>query len=77
MQVNFVDWLKTMVKSGQSEQLVDPNIETRPSTRALERALLIALRCLDPDANKRLKMSEVVRMLESGEIHNLQEVRTL
>ncbi|KAF3952090.1 hypothetical protein CMV_022323 [Castanea mollissima] len=46
-QVNLVDWLKMMVGSRRSEEVVDPNIEARPSTRALKRALLTALRCVD------------------------------
>ncbi|KAK1364166.1 Protein kinase domain-containing protein [Heracleum sosnowskyi] len=66
-EVNLVDWLKMMVGSRRSEEVVDPNIETRPSTRALKRALLTALRCVDPDSDKRPKMSQVVRMLESEE----------
>ncbi|KAF7818012.1 putative receptor-like protein kinase [Senna tora] len=66
-QVNLVDWLKMMVGSRRSEEVVDPNIEARPSTRALKRALLTALRCVDPDSEKRPKMGQVVRMLESHE----------
>ncbi|XP_073009533.1 probable receptor-like protein kinase At5g18500 [Typha latifolia] len=66
-EVNLVDWLKMMVGSRRSEEVVDPSIETRPSTRALKRALLTALRCVDPDSEKRPKMSQVVRMLESDE----------
>ncbi|KAK9139075.1 hypothetical protein Scep_008756 [Stephania cephalantha] len=66
-EVNMVDWLKMMVGSRRSEEVVDPNIETRPSTRALKRALLTALRCVDPDSDKRPKMGQVVRMLESEE----------
>ncbi|KAD3067542.1 hypothetical protein E3N88_35422 [Mikania micrantha] len=66
-EVNLVDWLKMMVGSRRSEEVVDPTIETRPSTRALKRALLTALRCVDPDSDKRPKMSNVVRMLESEE----------
>nr|AFK41564.1 unknown [Lotus japonicus] len=56
-----------MVGSRRSEEVVDPNIEVKPSTRALKRALLTALRCVDPDSEKRPKMSQVVRMLESEE----------
>lgn len=56
-----------MVARRLSEEVVDPMIETRPSTSALKRALLTALRCVDPDAEKRPKMSQVVRMLESEE----------
>lgn len=66
-EVNLVDWLKLMVGSRRSEEVVDPNIETRPPTSALKRALLTALRCVDPDSGKRPKMSQVVRMLESEE----------
>ncbi|GLT96503.1 hypothetical protein SLE2022_141190 [Rubroshorea leprosula] len=66
-EVNLVDWLKMMVGSRRSEEVVDPNIEVRTSTRALKRALLTALRCVDPDSGKRPKMSQVVRMLESEE----------
>jgi len=66
-EVNLVDWLKMMVGSRRSEEVVDPIIETRPSTRALKRALLTALRCVDPDSDKRPKMGQVVRMLESEE----------
>lgn len=66
-EVNLVDWLKMMVGSRRSEEVVDPSIETKPSTRVLKRALLIALRCVDPDPEKRPRMSQVVRMLESDD----------
>ncbi|CAL1393144.1 unnamed protein product [Linum trigynum] len=66
-EVNLVDWLKMMVGSRMSEEVVDPNMETKPSTRNLKRALLTALRCVDPDSEKRPKMGQVVRMLESEE----------
>lgn len=65
--MNLVDWLKMMVGSRRSEEVVDPNIETKPATRALKRALLTALRCVDPDSEKRPKMGHVVRMLESDD----------
>ncbi|KAK3025041.1 hypothetical protein RJ639_043319 [Escallonia herrerae] len=61
-EVNLVDWLKMMVGSRRSEEVVDPNIETRPSTRALKRALLTALRCVDPDSDKRPKMSQLISL---------------
>ncbi|KAK0593201.1 hypothetical protein LWI29_032815 [Acer saccharum] len=38
-EVNLVDWLKMMVGNRRSDEVVDPNIEVRPSTRALKRAL--------------------------------------
>lgn len=72
--MNLVDWLKMMVGSRRSEEVVDPNMESRPSTRALKRALLTALRCVDPDSDKRPRMSQVVRMLESEEYPIPREV---
>ncbi|CAI9119052.1 OLC1v1020716C1 [Oldenlandia corymbosa var. corymbosa] len=74
-EVNLVDWLKMMVGSKRFEEVVDPKIETRPSTTALKRALLTALRCVDPDAEKRPVMSQIVRMLESEDYPILREGR--
>jgi len=73
-QVNMVDWLKMMVGNRRSEEAVDANIEVKPSTRTLKRALLTALRCVDPDSEKRPKMGQVVRMLESEEYPLAREV---
>ncbi|GAV79260.1 Pkinase domain-containing protein [Cephalotus follicularis] len=66
-EVNLVEWLKMMVGTRRAEEVVDPNLEIKPSTRALKRALLVALRCVDPEADKRPKMSQVVQMLEADE----------
>ncbi|CAA6668920.1 unnamed protein product [Spirodela intermedia] len=63
-EVNLVEWLKLMVGNRRSEEVLDPAMATQPSTRSLKRALLAVLRCVDPDAEKRPKMSQVVRMLE-------------
>lgn len=57
-----------MVGNRRAEEVVDPNLEVRPSTRALKRALLVALRCVDPESEKRPKMSQVVRMLETDDL---------
>ncbi|KAI3886746.1 hypothetical protein MKW92_015209 [Papaver armeniacum] len=67
-EINLVEWLKVMVGTRRAEEVVDPNLETvRPTTRALKRALLVALRCVDPDPDKRPEMSQVVRMLEADD----------
>ncbi|KAL6144215.1 hypothetical protein ACLB2K_054910 [Fragaria x ananassa] len=66
-EVNLVEWLKLMVGARRAEEVVDPNLEAKPSTRSLKRALLVALRCVDHDAENRPKMSQVVRMLEADE----------
>jgi hypothetical protein len=67
MQINLVDWLKQMVGNRRSEEVADPSMEVKPTSRALKRALLVALRCVDPDALKRPKMGHVVHMLEAEE----------
>ncbi|KAK1258752.1 putative receptor-like protein kinase [Acorus gramineus] len=64
-EVNLVEWLKVMVGSRRAEEVVDPKLDTKPTTRALKRALLIALRCVAPDSDKRPKMGQVVRMLDA------------
>lgn len=74
-EVNLVDWLKMMVANRRSEQVVDPNLERRPSTKELKRALLTALRCIDLNAEKRPSMDQVVRMLDSNELIPQEERR--
>ncbi|GFZ05498.1 protein kinase superfamily protein [Actinidia rufa] len=66
-EVNLVEWLKLMVGNRRAEEVVDPNLEVKPATRSLKRALLVAIRCVDPDSEKRPKMSQVVQMLEADE----------
>ncbi|CAF1933646.1 hypothetical protein HID58_067960 [Brassica napus] len=66
-EVHMVEWLKLMVQQKQFEQVVDKELEIKPTTSELKRALLTALRCVDPDADKRPKMSQAARMLESDE----------
>jgi len=65
--MNLVDWFKGMVASRRGEELVDPLIEIQPSPRSLKRALLVCLRCIDLDANKRPKMGQIVHMLEADD----------
>ncbi|GAB4853902.1 hypothetical protein Ancab_018111 [Ancistrocladus abbreviatus] len=58
-EMNLVDWFKGMVASRRAEELVDPLIEVHPAPRALKRVLLVCLRCIDLDANKRPKMGQI------------------
>ncbi|XBI18432.1 hypothetical protein VPH35_060217 [Triticum aestivum] len=62
---NLVEWLKMMVSTKRAEEVVDPGLEVKPPKRALKRAILVGLKCVDPDADKRPKMSHVVQMLEA------------
>lgn len=65
--MNLVDWFKGMVATRRAEDVVDPLITVQPSSRVLKRVLLICLRCIDLDANKRPKMGQIVHMLEADE----------
>lgn len=62
-----------MVGNRKAEEVVDPKLPEIPSSKALKRALLIALRCVDPDATKRPKMGHVIHMLEADDLlfHNV------
>lgn len=62
-----MEWFKLMVGSRRTEELMDPELEAKPTTRVLKRTLIVALRCVDPDSEKRPKMGQVVRMLETEE----------
>lgn len=64
-QVNLVDWLKKMVSNRNAEGVLDPKLPEKPTSRALKRALLVALRCTDPNAQKRPKMGHIIHMLEA------------
>ncbi|XP_062216302.1 probable receptor-like serine/threonine-protein kinase At4g34500 [Phragmites australis] len=66
-EVNLVEWFKGMVGSRRVEDLVDPRIEAPPPPRALNKVLLVCLRCIDSDAHKRPKMGQIVHMLEGDE----------
>ncbi|CAI9292137.1 unnamed protein product [Lactuca saligna] len=67
-EVNLVEWLKTMVGNRKSDEVVDPKLTDMPSSKALKRILLVALRCVDPDAQKRPKMGHVLHMLEADDL---------
>lgn len=64
-QMNLVDWFKGMVASRRGEEVIDPKIKMSPPPRALKRALLVCLRCIDLDASKRPKMGQIIHMLEA------------
>lgn len=56
-----------IVGSKRTDEVVDPKLDVKPTIRALKRVLLVALRSVDPDADKRPKMSQIVQMLEAVE----------
>ncbi|GJN14837.1 hypothetical protein PR202_gb01702 [Eleusine coracana subsp. coracana] len=58
-EVHLVEWLKMMVGARTAEEVVDPDMELKPAIRALKRALLVALRCVDSDSEKKPTMGPV------------------
>ncbi|XP_052194598.1 probable receptor-like serine/threonine-protein kinase At4g34500 [Diospyros lotus] len=75
-EMNLVDWFKGLVASRRGEEVLDPLIQVPPSARALKRALLVCLRCIDLDVKKRPKMGQIVHMLEADEFPFRSEPRT-
>ncbi|XP_042984465.1 probable receptor-like serine/threonine-protein kinase At4g34500 [Carya illinoinensis] len=75
-EMNLVDWFKGMVASRRGEEILDPLIEVHPPARALKRALLVCLRCIDLDINKRPKMGQIVHMLEADDFPFRSELRS-
>ncbi|XP_065862466.1 probable serine/threonine-protein kinase At1g01540 isoform X1 [Euphorbia lathyris] len=75
-EVNLVEWLKIMVTNRNAEGVLDPRLTEKPSSRALKHALLVALRCVDPNAQKRPKMGHVIYMLEVDEFPFRDDRRT-
>ncbi|KAK1300168.1 putative serine/threonine-protein kinase [Acorus calamus] len=75
-EVNLVEWLKTMVGHRNSEGVLDPKMTEKPTSRALKKALLVALRCVDPDSQKRPKMGHVIHMLEVDDFPYRDERKT-
>lgn len=75
-EVHLVEWLKMMVGTRRAEEVVDRDMEVKPTIRALKRALLVALRCVDPDSEKRPSMGHVVRMLEAEDVPSREDRRS-
>ncbi|QHO44048.1 Glutaminyl-peptide cyclotransferase [Arachis hypogaea] len=67
-QAYIVDWFKSMISSGKISDLVDPKLPKKPSSIVLKRIILLALWCVDLDMNPKLKMEDVVQMLESNQL---------
>uniref|UniRef100_A0ACD5U1I3 Uncharacterized protein n=1 Tax=Avena sativa TaxID=4498 RepID=A0ACD5U1I3_AVESA len=76
-EVNLVEWLKKMVSNREYEAVLDPKLPEKPSSKALKKALLVALRCVDPDSQKRPKMGHAIHMLEVDDFPYREDRRTL
>ncbi|KAM0057983.1 putative protein kinase RLK-Pelle-RLCK-V family [Helianthus debilis subsp. tardiflorus] len=74
-EVYLVDWLRKMVNERCPEKVLDPKMIEKPSSRVLKRALAVALRCVDLNAEKRPRIGHVVHMLESQDQSSINERR--
>ncbi|EOA20477.1 hypothetical protein CARUB_v10000789mg [Capsella rubella] len=74
-EVNLVEWLKRMVTNREAEGVLDPRMIEKPSLRSLKRTLLVALRCVDPNAQKRPKMGHIIHMLEAEDLNSKDDRR--
>ncbi|KAI3990534.1 hypothetical protein MKX01_022834 [Papaver californicum] len=54
--MSLVDWLKKLIETQRYNDIGDPKLANIPSSKALKSVLLLALRCVDPDAQQRPKM---------------------
>ncbi|CAH2080353.1 unnamed protein product [Thlaspi arvense] len=66
--VSLLDWLKSMVSRQHLDCVLDPRVPDPPSMKELKRAVLIALRCVDPDTENRPRMGEVIQMFEPRDL---------
>ncbi|KAI5015217.1 hypothetical protein ZWY2020_056607 [Hordeum vulgare] len=62
-EVNLAEWLKTMVSS-QIQRGFGSQDDREAYFKGTEKGLLVALRCVDPEARKRPKIGHVIHMLE-------------
>ncbi|KAG2539757.1 hypothetical protein PVAP13_9NG490200 [Panicum virgatum] len=68
-EVNLVESLKRMVAERRVEEVLDPRLPApAPPPKALKRAVLAALRCVDPEGGQRPAMAHVVHMLEDDQM---------
>ncbi|XP_024974250.1 probable serine/threonine-protein kinase At1g01540 [Cynara cardunculus var. scolymus] len=74
-EVHLVDWLKKMVNEKCPEKVLDPKMIEKPSSSIVKRVLLVALRCVDSNSEKRPKIGHVVHMLESQDQSLIDERR--
>ncbi|KAM6555770.1 hypothetical protein CsatB_002789 [Cannabis sativa] len=64
----LVEWLKSMVATERSGDVLDPTLVELPCSIELKRILLIALRCVDVDEEHRPNMGDVIHMLQPRDL---------
>ncbi|KAI9084171.1 hypothetical protein K1719_033842 [Acacia pycnantha] len=67
-QEDLVVWFKSEVGNENIDHLVDSKLPEMPPSKELKQIILVSLRCVDPDVNPKLKMGNVIRMLEPRDL---------
>lgn len=75
LQEILVDWFKSEIGNENICHLVDKKLPEVPPSKEFKQMILVSLRCVDPDVNPKLKMGDVIRMLEPRHLL-LSDVRT-
>ncbi|KAL9163254.1 hypothetical protein ABFS82_06G028700 [Erythranthe guttata] len=64
----LVDWMKSNVADENFDLIIDPKLPELPSIKELKRVLLVALRCVDFEIEKRPKIGEILCMLQPRDL---------
>ncbi|KAL1820092.1 hypothetical protein ACET3Z_014961 [Daucus carota] len=67
-EVNLVEWLNSVLRDQNIIHVLDPKLPEKPNKKELKRIILIALRCVDADAENRPKMGDIIHMLEPRDL---------
>ncbi|KAL7107050.1 hypothetical protein ACP275_06G029500 [Erythranthe tilingii] len=64
----LVDWMKSNVADENFHLIIDPKLPELPLIKELKRVLLVALRCVDFEVEKRPKIGEILCMLQPRDL---------
>lgn len=76
--IDIVQWVKSAISEGKSDELVDPEIANsiNISPDDVERLILIGAACTESNPEQRLDIREAISRIESIQVDEFQEVRT-
>ncbi|CAN8254977.1 unnamed protein product [Cochlearia groenlandica] len=63
-RTSIVEWVKFVIKKGDTNQIVDPKLQDNYEPRSIWKALEVAMSCANPSSAKRPNMSQVIIKLK-------------
>ncbi|CAN8254981.1 unnamed protein product [Cochlearia groenlandica] len=63
-KTSIVEWVKFVIKKGDTNQIVDPKLQGNYEPRSIWKALEVAMSCANPSSAKRPNMSQVIIKLK-------------